>query len=1338
MDYTLDTLGPRNFEHVVQALAMQEIGPNMSSFGDGPDGGREARWDGPCQSLNTAPSWSGYGVIQAKFRLHTSDPEDNYKWIRAEVSKELTEWANEESKRKIKPEFILFATNVRLSAASGGGKDKIRQFIKEKSLSLGLNLSDSRLWDYDDIRSLLDDSNDIRIRYAAFLTPGDVISRLMHDLSWNDEQFKRTMLSHAARTFMDDNSLNLTQAGAVSDSVPTVSDVVIDLPAHLSNRSAPLEYSFPLRNGGIVEQLLNIFNQPLADNEPYGTRRAVVIGGPGQGKSTVTQWIAQIYRANFLRYTTVASNHQMRDPLKRLHARCIELGIPSVASRRWPFRIILTEFADYLSASDNRSLLSFIIDRISHGSTSKIDSNGIIKWLESYPWVLLIDGLDEIPATSNRTEVMTAIRNFFLEVATVNGDVAVIATTRPQGYSDEFPPDKYMEFTLSPLDTEKALEYADNLIAIRHGFGTQITEKVSQRMRKAAEEPTTARLLETPLQVTILTVLLEKLGHAPRQRWRLFSQYYKVITQREQEKGGELSELLQEYESDVDFLHRHIGELLQHRGSTVGDTSSTISREEFDKIIALRLSDQGHETDDVERLRHNFSRLVTERLVFLALVTSDKIGFELRSLQEFMAAERVLSLPERDIIERLRIISISSYWRNVALFVAGGIFAARESLRADIIVLCKDMNRTDDLHPEFSIIRPGSNFALDILIDGSCNSQPIYLRGLADAVLDSIRGPLNSRLGELATITEKSTRKLIRQTVSECKGFSLSERENRLLMTVGLSVFEPEDTDVENIKSLINEAETSELNFLAARAVLSPDGQLVSLLENRIQDVDPAALFAKTHNIARFLHEYDEDKDAADTVTWREGWIKLLSEEPKRMGSFSLGPKKVTSHKPQLLGFSFTSIQGNEDLWNWILGLPIGHENWNLFREIGKFCLEPTVENLVNSLSAVRIYKILDYRSFSGIPWILSACIESALEYSTSKGGDDNAESFSECLGHLIQIASDGKMGNFDDWISAEERWTSEVVDLNSVISNFEPINISGNDWDNPVPSLSLKSGLVILGLEFQASHPAYDEVDYNIDLVHALIEQIKCSGGATKSSLIHLSFFFASIAFDTSDRYGDIDPDGRRLDHTSATKLRNALSDIDFDFRFSSRAAWLVFMPGLDFSSICSEDVKLMKKFGCCNAVMTPTRFAKYANIIREVNTSEQKDRWMLARLEMIINPESADFMSEGDFNYSEELVLLESTLRAWRIATADANEIESGKLDDDIASLPRGSTASLDTGWLMSLAQGRPNQRGISLAVRTCEIFNDVDPELAGDFLEVSNLLLSSMPVEIEISTS
>ena len=68
----LTRLGPDAFEQLVLALAVHVLGPGITAFGDGPDGGREASFSGRQQYPNTADPWDGYGVCRPSTRTSCS------------------------------------------------------------------------------------------------------------------------------------------------------------------------------------------------------------------------------------------------------------------------------------------------------------------------------------------------------------------------------------------------------------------------------------------------------------------------------------------------------------------------------------------------------------------------------------------------------------------------------------------------------------------------------------------------------------------------------------------------------------------------------------------------------------------------------------------------------------------------------------------------------------------------------------------------------------------------------------------------------------------------------------------------------------------------------------------------------------------------------------------------------------------------------------------------------------------------------------------------------------------------------------------------------------------
>lgn len=116
VDYDLLRLGPREFEHLTQALVLKVLGATVEVFGDGPDGGREATYMGRSSwpTGDQPDVWDGYHVVQAKFRQRPQGTPDDG-WLARNIKTELDHWSQQDSNRRKKgrlPEYLLITTNV--------------------------------------------------------------------------------------------------------------------------------------------------------------------------------------------------------------------------------------------------------------------------------------------------------------------------------------------------------------------------------------------------------------------------------------------------------------------------------------------------------------------------------------------------------------------------------------------------------------------------------------------------------------------------------------------------------------------------------------------------------------------------------------------------------------------------------------------------------------------------------------------------------------------------------------------------------------------------------------------------------------------------------------------------------------------------------------------------------------------------------------------------------------------------------------------------------------------------------------------------------------------------
>ena len=160
-----------------------------------------------------------------------------------------------------------------------------------------------------------------------------------------------------------------------------------------------------------------------------------------------------------------------------------------------------------------------------------------------------------------------------------------IATSRPQGYNEDFSPEYYQHQWLVHLDKQLGNHFAKRLVDVRYGTDADRKERVLGRLERAFESESTSRLIRTPLQVTIMTALVDRMGQPPQARWNLFKAYYDVIYQREVERDIPASELLRFYQPDINAIHNRVALLLQIDSERTGLTDAKFSAQRFVSLV---------------------------------------------------------------------------------------------------------------------------------------------------------------------------------------------------------------------------------------------------------------------------------------------------------------------------------------------------------------------------------------------------------------------------------------------------------------------------------------------------------------------------------------------------------------------------------------------------------------------------------------------------------------------------------------------------------------------------------------------------------------------------------
>lgn len=443
-----DGFSPESFEQLIRALALEVFGPEVTIFGNGPDGGREATFNGTVNYPDPPnPMWSGYGVIQAKYKEKKEGTQKDQQWALRQLQDEIEKWASK-TKRMKKPDYFVFCTNVELSSAENGAKDLAKEWL-ESNLKF-YNLKGFAVWDCNQLLSIIDTKSEIRRRFTHFFTPGDLLAEYAKAISGLQNP-EGILAKYLTISLLAEGDTRITQAGSRTDENIDLASVFMDL------RSTPFESAshFELDEEenhsklGSVRELLIVGSyklDPLAihENQTSGQSerhshcpllgRFIYFGGPGSGKSTIGQFLSQIHRAALLdRLPVHRIEEKVRKAIKGIKNTCMRNDLPWPTVPRYVFRVELNSFAKTLAANDKRISLSDYL-RSELSKDIYVTHESLRDWLRHYPWLLILDGLDEVPSSSNRKDVVHAIRSFLIETKDLEADILVVASSRLEGY----------------------------------------------------------------------------------------------------------------------------------------------------------------------------------------------------------------------------------------------------------------------------------------------------------------------------------------------------------------------------------------------------------------------------------------------------------------------------------------------------------------------------------------------------------------------------------------------------------------------------------------------------------------------------------------------------------------------------------------------------------------------------------------------------------------------------------------------------------------------------------------------------------------------------------------
>ena len=633
----------------------------------------------------------------------------------------------------------------------------------------------AQAWWRDDIDRRLDDAWDLKFAYPALLSGTDFL-RLMIEAGPSEgrERRRNVMKAFLSGQFDSDREVKFKQADLENDLFELFTDVPL-VPRNPAGRrqraverlAAAFLRSAKSAKGDVDSMTIHRWLEVavrgessfgdyypheeswlgaaslLLDNDFQQAEPLIILeGAPGQGKSTIAQYICQIHRMRFLdrhRGETAGSVH-----------------IDS--SLRLPFKVELRDFANWLSGVNpfgsfdsgnspdvsSRSLEGFLSALIRYASGgSDFTVSDLHATLSSSPTLIVLDGLDEVAEIKQRERVVEEITSAVSRLKAVAASLQVVVTSRPTAFinSPVLPRHTFATYSLESLTRPLITEYAERWLRSREIDESDASD-VRQILNDKLDEPHLRDLARNPMQLAILLSLIHRRGTSlPDKRTALYDNYIEIFFDRESEKAA----VVRDNRDLLIRIHRYLAWELQSgaevdSASTSGvrppGTSLSGSITEGDLRVLLRefLEKDGSDTDLVEKL---FSGMV-ERVVAIVSRVQGVYEFDVQTLREYFAARHLYQTapysPTGDerpgtISDRWRALSRNYYWLNVARFYAG-CYSEGElaSLIDDLRALGNDEAFRCTSHPQL--------LTATLLSDWVFSQRPRAIQAAVDLLLE--------------------------------------------------------------------------------------------------------------------------------------------------------------------------------------------------------------------------------------------------------------------------------------------------------------------------------------------------------------------------------------------------------------------------------------------------------------------------------------------------------------------------------------------------------------------------------------------------------------------------
>jgi len=729
MDYLYENLGDERFQEFCTSLIAQEYSDFQAYPVGQKDGGRDC--------IAFLGKNKEFIVFQVKYVQNPSKYRVPHAWLTKTINEEAPKIEKLIPRGAVK--FYLI-TNIKGTAALDEGSiDKVNKILQEK-ISIP-----SYCWWRDDLSRRLEKTPSLKWSYPQLLNGQDLLTSIIfQNTNEGKEKRERVVKAYLADQYEIDNEVKFKQIELQNKLFDLFTDVPIQIKEYAKSEN---------RKGRNINDIVDEIRRDLSrkqkreDEDSVGAaaflldkrtqeyiERILLEGAPGQGKSTISQYICQVHRARLLNKTY---------DLKLLPDYLQQTPI------RLPFKIDLRDIASWIEENNpyqhklnetsfkniwKKSLESFLVGHIIYHSQLEFSSNELIDLMNNSSILFVFDGFDEIASIGIRKEVIEFINKGINRLLENSKSIQILITSRPAAFSDtvSFPIDQYPHFELTNMTPRLINEYANKWIKTN-----KLEEREAADIKKLVEEklkmPHLKELAKNPMQLAIFISLLRTRGESlPNKRTALYDSYIDLFFNREAEKNY----TIRDNRDLILDIHQYLAWVL-HADAELLNTDGRIQVDRLKQVLKEYLGKEGHDVNIADKL---FDAL-KERVCALVSRLQGTYEFEVQPLREYFCAKYLYNTSpysptgnekKGTKAERFDAISKRFYWNNVVRFFAGCFDKGELPL---LIQKLKELSDDDIL----KYTSYPSLLTTQILSDWVFTQYPISLKESIEIILTAIR-----------------------------------------------------------------------------------------------------------------------------------------------------------------------------------------------------------------------------------------------------------------------------------------------------------------------------------------------------------------------------------------------------------------------------------------------------------------------------------------------------------------------------------------------------------------------------------------------------------------------